>query len=276
MSAIPAVEPRFRAHDAHVHITPSAVDPAADQQEYLRTRTAHDIGIAAIVTPGTMGWDNETSFAVAATDPTRFRVIARADLLSDDAGKRTADLLARGASGLRLTLLGEPDISWLADGSIDDATAVLAAAGAVAEMHATPEQLADVGRFAARWPSIKVVVDHLGRPDPEHGVDAAEFMGFLALAEHPNVTAKTPNSSFFSLTGSPFSDLIPFYEAALDAFGAERLLWASDWPLCVRTAPFEASFEPLTAILGTRSNQDADRILRTNFVRTFTGVVGHD
>lgn len=266
---------RYRAHDAHVHITPGTVDSAADENAYLRLRDAHGIGITAIVTPSTMGWDNETSFAVAGGDPDRFRVIARADVRSPGGARRVADLLDRGASGIRFTLLGESDITWLTDGSLDEPLRVLDAAGAVAEMHAAPEQLPEVARFAARWERTTVLVDHLGRPDPDAGPASAGFSRFLALAEHPNVTAKTPNSAFFSRSGDPFADLVAFYESALDAFGAGRLLWASDWPLCVRDAPFDAAFEPLTAVLGGRSSRDADLIWRENFTRIFTRTVSH-
>ncbi|MGB4136678.1 MAG: amidohydrolase family protein, partial [Microbacterium sp.] len=214
----PARRDVHRANDAHVHITPRSVDPMAGEQAYLRDRDAHGIGISAIVTPSTMGWDNETSFAVAARDPERFRVIARADVRHPDAAQRVAGLLARGASGIRLTLLGDADISWLTDGTADEASAVLDAAGAVVEMHAGPEQLPAVGRFAARWARTRVVIDHLGRPDPARGPDSPGFTAFLALAEHPHITAKTPNTTFFSRSGAPFRDLVPFYESALEAY----------------------------------------------------------
>lgn len=262
----------YRANDAHVHITPPAVDAAADEETYVSIQDAHGIGISAIVTPGTMGWDNETSFAVAERAPERFRVVARTDLRDADAAQRVAELLARGASGVRITLLGESDISWLTDGTLDAAMSVLADASAMVEMHASSDQLPHVGEFAARWPTVTVVIDHLGRPDPG---DADSFTHFLALAEHPNVTAKTPNSSFFSRVGTPFFDLIPFYESALTAFGPEKLMWASDWPLCVRKQPFSTVFEPLTAILGGRSSRDAERIWQTNFTRVFSRIVEH-
>ncbi|MGB4137017.1 MAG: hypothetical protein WA971_10655, partial [Microbacterium sp.] len=60
-----------------------------------------------------------------------------------------------------------------------------------------------------------------------------------------------------------------------EAYGPERLLWASDWPLCVQNAPFETAFEPLAAVLGGRSSDDADLIWRENFTRVFTGSVDH-
>lgn len=256
-----------RRHDAHVHITPVEQHGATNLADYLVQRDAAGVDIAAIVTPSTLGWDNTVSFAAAASDPDRFRVIARVDLLAPDAVDATRAVLEQGAVGLRITLMGEPGIAWLDEGRIDEAAALLAARGAVAEFHAAPDQLAPVARFAERFPQVTVLIDHLGRPDPAEGVDAPPFQGFLELAEQPNVLAKTPNSSFFSRVGHPYSDLIPFYERALAAFGAGRLLWASDWPLCVREDPFAAAVEPLETVLGGDESADAALILRENFER---------
>lgn len=256
-----------RRHDAHVHITPVDGPRATNLPDYLADRDAIGVDMAAIVTPSTLGWNNDVSFDAAAVDPERFRVIARVDLLADDGVEATRAVLERGAVGLRVTLMGEPDISWLDDGRIDEAATLLASSGAVVEFHAAPEQLAAVGRFAERFPAARVLIDHMGRPDVASGVDGGSFRAFLELAASPNVHAKSANSSFFSRAGHPFTDLIPFYERTLDVFGAERLLWASDWPLCVRDAPFGASVDPLETILGGADNADGELIWRSNFER---------
>lgn len=258
-----------RRHDAHVHITPVDERGATNLADYLAERDAAGIDMAAIVTPSTLGWNNDISFDAASVDPERFRVIARVDLLADDGVEATRAVLERGAVGLRVTLMGEPDVSWLNDGRIDEAAMLLVTSGAVIEFHAAPEHLAAVGRFAERFPRARVLIDHMGRPDVAAGADATSFRGFLELGALPNVHAKSPNSSFFSRAGHPFSDLIPFYERALDVFGAERLLWASDWPLCVRDAPFAASVEPLETVLGGTDDAEGELIRRGNFERLF-------
>lgn len=265
----------FRAHDAHIHITP-VEGGGSNLDDYRRERDAHGIGMAAVVTPSTMGWDNELSFETAAIEPARFRVIARVDLLSDDAVTTTAEMMRRGASGIRVTLLGETDIRWLNDGRIDDAIAVVEANRRVVEFHVAPEQLTQVETFAIRRPNSRILIDHLGRPDVSTGVDGSAFEQFLRLAALPSIYAKTPNSSFFSAAGPPYADLAPFMERALSAFGAERLLWASDWPLCVREDAFAHAFDPLTAVLGGHSSTDADLIWRHNFERILGGYSAHD
>lgn len=256
-----------RRHDAHVHITPVDEHGATNLAQYLDHRASAGIDMAAIVTPSTLGWDNEVSFAAAAADPSRFRVIARVDVLAADAVATTRAVLERGAVGLRITLMGERDISWLDDGRIDAVAAVLEEGGAAVEFHAASDQLADVGRFARRFPRAPVLVDHMGRPDLDEGAEGSTFRGFLELADASNVLAKTANSSFFSRTGHPYADLIPFYERALDAFGPERLIWASDWPLCIRQDPFTATVEPVETVLGGATSTDAELIWRGNFER---------
>lgn len=258
-----------RRHDAHVHITPVDGRSSTNLPDYLDDRDTAAVDIAAIVTPSTLGWNNDVSFDAAATDPERFRVIARVDLLAPDGEAATRAVLARGAVGLRVTLMGEADIAWLDEGRIDASAALLGAQGAVVEFHAAPEQLAAVGRFAARFPRVPVLIDHMGRPDVLAGADGDDFRNFLELATHPNVHAKTPNSSFFSRVEHPFADLIPFYERALATFGADRLLWGSDWPLCVSAAPFAASVEPVETVLGGAGSADAELIWRGNFERLF-------
>lgn len=259
-----------RRHDAHVHITPvDGSGGATNLAQYLADRDAVGVEMAAIVTPSTLGWNNDVSFEAAAVDPERFRVIARVDLLAADSMDTTRSVLKRGAVGVRVTLMGESDISWLDDGRIDETATLLASSGAVVEFHAAPEQLAAVGRFAERFPEARVLIDHMGRPDVAAGVDATAFRGFLELGALPNVHAKSANSSFFSRAGQPFSDLIPFYERTLDVFGAERLLWASDWPLCVHNAPFGASVEPLETVLGGTGSAAGELIWWGNFERLF-------
>lgn len=257
------------AHDAHVHIDPKPGGDGTRLPEYIADRDRLGIGLSAIVTPSTHGWDNTVSFAAAATDPERFRVIARVDLRADDAVAATQAVLDEGASGLRVTLMGNDDITWLNDGSIDDGLRTLAAAGGFVEFHAAPEQHGDVARFAERMPDITIVLDHMGRPDVGEGVDGPRFASYLELRRHPQIYAKTPNSSFFSRGAAPYSDLVPFWERTLEVFGPSRLMWASDWPLCVTRDPFTDTIHPLVDVLGGTDNPDAVRILRGTFEKVF-------
>jgi predicted TIM-barrel fold metal-dependent hydrolase len=95
-------------------------------------------------------------------------------------------------------------------------------------------------RYLAKFPQATFVVDHCGmafagippdRPDADRR--RAESLGYfeevLKLAEHPNVALKWAHAQRgFASHQYPFEPIRPFLRRAIDAFGAERLLWASD------------------------------------------------
>lgn len=257
---------RSRAHDAHVHL--SSLSPDADHSvaALLSAMDSAQVERAAVVTPGTMGWDNEVTFGAVEAHPERFVAIVRVNPEAPDVLPRLTEALERGARGLRLTLFDRHD-DLLSDPGLSAIAELLTDHGAVMEMHARPDQLDSVARLAQVHPSLAILVDHLGRPDTSVGPEDDSYAAFRALAAYPNVVAKTPNSSYFSHSPSPYPDLAPHLEYALDAWGADRLMWGSDWPLCVARDTYRDAFEPLVTVLERRSSQEREAVLRTTFER---------
>jgi predicted TIM-barrel fold metal-dependent hydrolase len=93
-------------------------------------------------------------------------------------------------------------------------------------------------RYLSKFPRLNFIVDHCGMPD--HGIPAdrpkgAEIRGLdyfdevLKLAEHPNVALKwCHEQTKFGAPEYPYEPLRPYLRRAINAFGPERLLWASD------------------------------------------------
>ena len=83
-----------------------------------------------------------------------------------------------------------------------------------------------------RHPELTVIVDHLGlRQNPTFGLESPplrDLPRLLELAEHPNIRVKVSGVPTLSGTGYPFDDLWEGLEQVIDAFGVERLMWASD------------------------------------------------
>ena len=86
---------------------------------------------------------------------------------------------------------------------------------------------------AERHPNLTMIIDHLGisqspvsppRPDPWDRLD-----GLLGLAKYPNVNVKLCGVPLLSSQGYPYKDTWPHLHQVFDAFGAERILWASDF-----------------------------------------------
>jgi L-fuconolactonase len=89
-----------------------------------------------------------------------------------------------------------------------------------------------VAPVAERYPDLPIVVDHMGiRQPPLEPVDSPPWRRLgelLALGRHPNVSVKLCGAPSLSLEGPPYADSWPAIEATLEAFGADRLFWASD------------------------------------------------
>ena len=76
------------------------------------------------------------------------------------------------------------------------------------------------------------VIDHFGHCRPS--VDAnPEFDGLVALSRHANLYVKLSEFPRASRAEWPYADLQPWYPQLLDAYGAGRLMWATDFPFIV-------------------------------------------
>ncbi len=93
-----------------------------------------------------------------------------------------------------------------------------------------PRHLKAVDRMCRRFPSTPVVIDHFARIGIDGQFRETDLDSLCALAQHENVYVKT--SAFCSLgrRTAPYLDLAPMIRRVLDAFGPERLMWATDGP----------------------------------------------
>ncbi|TAK98346.1 MAG: amidohydrolase [Rhodospirillaceae bacterium] len=86
--------------------------------------------------------------------------------------------------------------------------------------------------IATRFPGLTLIIDHLGLRQPP--LDVAEDPPFkrlpelLDLAKFPNVAVKLCGLPALSREWYPYNDVVPHLRAIVDAFGADRLMWASD------------------------------------------------
>jgi L-fuconolactonase len=113
---------------------------------------------------------------------------------------------------------------------------------------AWPRHLGATATLAADLPELVVVLDHLGKPP--HGTP--EFAGWraecTAVAARPNTVAKI---SGLQVRGTPTTVelLRPAWEAALELFGPDRLMWGSDWPMTLLTEGYRRTWEVLRTLI---------------------------
>lgn len=124
------------------------------------------------------------------------------------------------------------DTRWILQDGVVDALRQVAGAGLRLDALITPCHLPVIEELAGRVPSLPIVIDHCAKPvfdgtDP--GPDWRR--GIDALATHPQVVCKLSGLANEFGPGWSADTLRPVFDHVLRAFGPERLMWGSDWPV---------------------------------------------
>jgi predicted TIM-barrel fold metal-dependent hydrolase len=219
---------------------------------------AAGVAKAAVVhSSTTYGFDN--SYVVDGCNQYKDRLVAvgSVDVLQPDAAKTIVEWKERGLAGLRLFTGGstkEFDPSELEDPRSYPAWELCSELGITMCIQTGPIGLPQVTALAKRFPKVKIILDHLGRPDVLDGPPYANAKSMFDLAALENI--------YFKLTPRIFGDVKKekasaetFFPAVVKAFGAQRLAWGSNFP----TSPGTLSEILATAQKGLASLSDEDR-----------------
>jgi L-fuconolactonase len=164
-------------------------------------------------------------------------VVGWVDLTAPDV-ERELELLAseRALVGLRHIVQAEPD-DFLLRPDFQRGIAALHGTGLVYDVLIYPRQLEAARRFIAAFPAQSFVLDHLAKPDIAGGVRAPWERQFRALGAFPNLACKVSGLVTEAAwnTWKP-ADFRFYLDVALETFGPERLLFGSDWPVCLVAA----------------------------------------
>jgi predicted TIM-barrel fold metal-dependent hydrolase len=126
---------------------------------------------------------------------------------------------------------------------------LLARYGLAFDLQAYPGQFAAMAALIARHPETQVVVDHLGMPvDRGGGGRALWVAGMTALAALPNVAVKISGFGFVERQWS-VAEARPYVLEAIDIFGPDRCLFASDFPTDRLFAGFDATLDAYATII---------------------------
>ncbi|MHA4869548.1 amidohydrolase family protein [Duganella sp. PWIR1] len=219
---------------------------------------AAGVAKAAVVhSSTTYGFDN--SYVVDGCNQYKDRLVAvgSVDVLQPDAPKTILEWKERGLAGLRLFTGGstkEFDPSELEDPRSYPAWELCSELGITMCIQTGPIGLPQVTALAKRFPKVKIILDHLGRPDVLDGPPYANAKSMFDLAPLENI--------YFKLTPRIFGDVkkekasaATFFPAVVKEFGAQRLAWGSNFP----TSPGSLSEILATAQAGLASLSDEDR-----------------
>jgi len=194
----------------------------------------HDVGATVLVQAAPT--EAETHFLLGLAREHAFiaGVVGWVDFEAADATVRIAALATAGAGklkGLRPMIQDIPDPRWIARPSLDAAFEALVAHELVFDALVRPVHLEALRERLLRHPRLRAVLDHAGKPDIARGALKPWAAALERLAGDTAICCKL--SGVLSEAGARRStaDLTPWVAQLFASFGAERVLWGSDWPV---------------------------------------------
>jgi predicted TIM-barrel fold metal-dependent hydrolase len=270
--------------DAHVHVwTPdvttflrpaSASGPTYKPDSFTPEQLlaiARPSGVAHIVLIQMSFYGTDNSYLLDAIKryPDTFVGVGIVDHHSPDVRNEMIRLLSRKVNGYRI-MPGSDTAGWL------DAPGMQVMWQCGAEKRIAmcplidPNAIASVDRMCGKFPDTPVVIDHMARIGADGIIREADIRTLCGLARHKNTHVKVSAFYAFGKKQYPYTDLIPLIRALYDAYGPQRLMWASDSPFQVQKPhSYAGSIELVRDRLDFLSKEDHEWLLRKSAEKVF-------
>ncbi|MFF3391959.1 amidohydrolase family protein [Streptomyces sp. NPDC002669] len=241
------LEPEARAAGVRATVLVQTVTVPGETPEFLAL--AHGSDLVA----GVVGWCDLTAPDVADT---------LAALRELPGGDRLV--------GIRHQVQGEPDPDWLLRPDVRRGLRAVADAGLVYDLVVRAPQLPAAARAAALLPELTFVLDHAGKPPVATGALHPWADDLRALAARPNTVCKLSGLvTEADVRSWTVRDLRPYADTVLDAFGPDRLMFGSDWPVCRLAATYQEVVDTARTLLGDLGEDERTRVLATTAERVY-------
>jgi predicted TIM-barrel fold metal-dependent hydrolase len=256
-------DPKFPFHHPE---NPSA-QPAVDAPIENQVAQMRDFGLryAVLINPRVYGWDNSYIDYSLHRYPNQF--VAHG--LLEPENPKIADNLRywvkeRGFQGMRFSPIYHPQSTWLNSPAHYPLWREAEKLGAVFNFYILPQQMPMLEDMAGRFPGVKIVIDHLGKPDLRAADPWLEFRKMFRLRRFPRVWISASEPYELSLGGFPYRDTWPFFKAVYEEFGGSKLIWGTGYPRPRWELPMDKELEFVDSVLDFYTAQDRERILGKN------------
>ncbi|MDQ6621174.1 MAG: amidohydrolase family protein [Pseudomonadota bacterium] len=224
---------------------------------------AHGVDGVVIVDP-TSGYNGDSRCMLDALERLgpRARGIARWVPEQSRFDRASLSALARhNVVGVRADFIGD-GLSSLDYPAFAELIACLADLDLVLDVQCERDQMTRIAPALAESP-VRVVVDHIGRPEPQTGVRQAGFDALLHLGQRGDVSVKLSGPMRMSSVPG-WHDVDPFVQALVSELGTGALVWGSDWPFL--RAQSRIDYAPLLSLVERWLPQaeDRQRVLASN------------
>ena len=167
--------------------------------------------------------------------------------------------------GVRHLVESEPDDDWLVRPAVLAGLKQLSARGLSYDLLVHTRHLKHVPRVVETCHNLALVIDHLAKPPIARNEIGEWSQALKPLARYANINCKLSGLVTEATWSSWQSDeLRPFVDIALESFGADRMMFGSDYPVCLLAASYDRVLDSFQEILKSLSDADRDKIFSLN------------
>jgi L-fuconolactonase len=198
-------------------------------------------------------------------------VVGWVDLKDPAVGGTLDELLAGpGLVGIRHAVHDEPAVDWLFQAEVQRGLGELARRRLPYDLLIRPPHLPVCLRLARDFPTLPLVVDHLAKPRVALRGWDDWAKGLADLARFPNVWCKLSGL----ITEADWAawkptELQPYVDHVLDVFGVDRVMFGSDWPVCLLAGSYDRVVAAFASNIAQRTELERQKIFGTNAARFY-------
>jgi L-fuconolactonase len=278
--------------DAHHHVWDLSVRPQVwlDGEVFAPIRRTFSVGDLApdAAASGVTATVLVQTVALPAETPEMLRTAASSDLVAavtgwvDLTSPAVADDLAAVRAGIggdylravRHLVQDEPDPYWLDREDVRRGLKAVADADLGYELLVKPTQLPAALRAVAELPEVEFVLDHCAKPYIAAGEIEPWAAQIRELAAHENITCKLSGLvTEADWAGWTVAALRPYVDVVVEAFSPQRLMFGSDWPVCLLASTYGRWVAAVDELIADLSADDQAAITGDT-ARRFYGIVG--
>jgi L-fuconolactonase len=163
--------------------------------------------------------------------------------------------------GIRHQVHDEPDAGWLDRSDVRHGIDAVAERDLVYDLLVRSRELPAARRLVRDKPTVRFVIDHLAKPAIRAGELEPWATELARIAGLPNVWCKASGlATEASWIDWQTADLQPYVDHALMAFGPDRLMFGSDWPVCLLAATYTQVVDAVRQCLSSLNRDEVDRV----------------
>ncbi len=193
-------------------------------------------------------------------------VVGWIDLSVREVGQQLSEFIAHPKfKGVRHLVESEPSNDWLIQPNVLDGLRTLASAGVSFDLLVHTRHLKRARTVAESCPELSLVVDHMAKPPIASGEVSDWARAIKEVAVFPNISCKLSGLvTEASWSDWRIEDLKRFVDTALEYFGPQRLMFGSDWPVCLLAASYDRVLESFQSLLADLNDEERSCIFSRN------------